>query len=75
MKYPRQIAYNGSRGNIREIYPLGTPVRSYEARFDGGILGYYDTEDLAYAAIQEALEAKLEAGKPKTLIEQMRSQS
>lgn len=58
-KYPSRITYNGSAGNIREIYHLGTPVRPYEARFDGGILGYYESEESAYRAIQEALGARI----------------
>ena len=75
MKYPRQIAYNGSRGNIREIYFTEGSECPYEARFDGVHLGHYGTYENAYSAIQAALEARLEEGKPKTLIEQMRSQS
>ena len=59
MKYDRRIAYNGSKGNIREIYPTGRPEEPYEAKFQGGTLGYYLSYDLAYAAIQEALAAHI----------------
>ena len=62
MKFDRRIAYNGSKGNIREIYPTGRPEEPYEAKFDGGTLGYYPTEESAYAAIQEALRARIAEG-------------
>lgn len=61
-KYDRRIAYNGSKGNIREIYPTGRPEEPYEAKFDGGTLGYYPSYESAYAAIQEALRDKLAEG-------------
>ena len=59
MKYPRRVTYNGSAGNIRKIYPTGRPEEPYEAFLDGGTLGYYQSEESAYRAIQEALEARI----------------
>lgn len=56
-KYPSRITYNGSAGNTRKIYPTGRPEEPYEAFLDGGTLGYYPSEESAYAAIQEALAA------------------
>ena len=61
--YPKGVAYIGSRGNIREIHPTGSPERPYEARFDGATLGYYFNENDAYTAIQEALATKLQESK------------
>ena len=43
----------------REIHPTGRPEEPYEARFEGGTLGYYPSEESAYAAIQEALRARI----------------
>ena len=68
----RRFTANGSVGNIREIYVSGCPECAYEARFDGGILGYYNTEDDAYRAIQEALAARLAEANELTKIERMR---
>ena len=68
----RRFTANGSVGNIREIYPTGRPEEPYEAKLDGGTLGYYPTEESAYAAIQEALRARLESTHPTSAIERLR---
>ena len=62
MKYDRRIAYNGSKGNIREIYVTEGSECPYEARFDGEHLGHYGTYENAYAAVQEALRARIAEG-------------
>lgn len=56
------MRYDGSKGNVREIRPTGRPEEPYEAVFDGGTLGYYPTEESAYAAVQEALRARIAEG-------------
>ena len=58
-KYPSRVTYNGSAGNYREIYVTGGSECPYEARFDGVHLGHYGTYENAYAAIQEALGARI----------------
>lgn len=60
--FPKAIGYTGPRGNPRSIHLTRGSEKPYEARFDGGTLGYYLTYDEAYAAIQAALEAKLQGG-------------
>lgn len=71
-QFPKGIAYKGSNGNIREIYVTEGSECPYEARFDGVHLGHYGTYENAYAAIQEALGARLDATRESTLIERMR---
>ena len=58
-KYPSRVTYNGSAGNIREIYVTEGSECPYEARFDGVHLGHYGTYENAYRAIQDALRARL----------------
>ena len=63
MKYPKQVVYNGSRGNIREIHVREGSECPYEARFEGALVGHYGTYENAYTAIQEALRTHLEESK------------
>ena len=60
MKYPSRITYNGSAGNIREIYVTRGSECPYEAKLGGATLGHYGTEENAYRAIQEALAAHID---------------
>lgn len=61
-----------SNGNLREIRPSGSPDCPYAAYFRGVLVGYYGTEENAYAGIQEALRAHLDEGNNLTRIERMR---
>ena len=62
----------GRVGRIREIRPTGRPECPYAAFFNGALVGHYDTEDLAYEAIQESLRAHLAEGERIRLIDKMR---
>ena len=61
-----------SNGRIREIRPTGRPECPYAAFFNGALVGHYDTEDLAYEAIQESLRAHLDEVNRLSRIERMR---